>query len=266
MYYMHRSDRSMLVALPGSHPMGHYEHVTFLMARAGNPAAAALGMQAMPGVVPGAFDARLVNEASGSFLFRCLEGVDLEIDTHDRSVAVDYRADQLARLDLIAQGKRVRSDLRRWSRSTVAIRGGRLDNAAAHPDAGKLWTFGQYQQRLTDATQYRNAAATITLSSGPEVLSLSTADGQAAELWVVSAAGPRTDPPNPKRLEHANLLFEFLSGATSIVATCDQAEGRITVPTEMPCGSTTVASTVGGYTAAAPPYSELCPGGSGCCP
>lgn len=266
MFYLTRTDRSVLVALPGTHPMGHYDHVTFMMARAGTPAAAALGMTPMSTVVPGAFDMRLANELSGAFVFRCLEGIDLEVEPADGVAAVDHRADQIAQLDVIAPGKRVRGDLQRWSRATVALRGGRLDNAAAHPDAGKVWSFGSHRQRLTDATRYYNPAATLRLASGREVSALTADAARPAEIWIVSAAGPRTDAPNPRRLEHASLLFEFLSGATPVIATCDEAEGRITFPTELPCQSMMVAGLRAGFVSADPPHSELCPGGgSQCC-
>ena len=262
MYYATRSDRSLLVALPGLDRMGHYPHVTFLMARSGSAIAQALGLLPMPGVVAGAFDNRLTDAPTGGFVYRCLDGIDLEIDSGGS--AVDHRATHLARMDRIAPGKRLRGDLRRWSNSTIQVRGGRLDNAAAHPDAGKIWSFGNHAQPLTDATLYRSGAATVRLSAGSSVDSFSTYGDHTAELWVVSAAGPRSDAPNPKRLEHSHLLFEFLSDAEPIIPTCAAAEGRITLPTELPCTSTAVASTRGGFTGVAPPHMDLCYGG-GCC-
>jgi hypothetical protein len=265
MYYVRRSDGSVLVAVPGSHPMGHHQHVPFLMARAGSPIASALGLVPMPGVVAGAFDNRLTDAPAGGFVFRCLEGIDVDIVAKDGTNVVDHRATYLAQMNQIAPGKRLRNDLRRWSPATVTVHGGRLDNAAAHPDAGKIWTFGSHQQRLTDATLYSTSAASVRLHSGARVDSF-VADGSApADLWVVSSAGPRVDLPDPKRLEHSVMLFQFLSDATPVIPTCAEAEGRLTLATEIPCSSTTVASTHGGFTPAAPPFAELCYGGGDCC-
>jgi hypothetical protein len=265
MYYLTRSDRSLLVAMPGAHPSGHYGHVPFLMARAGTAIAAALKMAPMPGVVAGAFDNRLTNTGAGEFVFRCLDGSDVEIESASGDGGVDHRATHLAHMDRIAPGKRLRNDLRRWSQATIAVRGGRLDNAAAHPDAGKIWTFGDYQQPLTDATRYATSAATVRVSSGARVDAYHVSE-TASELWVVSSAGPRSDVPDPKRLEHSHVLFGFLSDATPVIPTCAEAEGRITLATELPCSSLAIASRSGGYVGTAPPFAELCyGGGGGCC-
>jgi hypothetical protein len=264
MLYVTRSDGSVMVALPGGHSLGHYGHVPFLMAPQSSAIADALEMSAQPGVVPGAFDARLADVPAGAFAFRCLEGLDVEI-VGSTSAPVTHRATHLAQMNRVASGKRLRGDLRRWALGTVSLRGGQLDNAAAHPDAGKIWTFGDFSQPLTDATLYRAAAASIRVYSGARVQSFTADAADPGELWIVSAAGPRADVPNPKRLEHAGLLFEFFSGATVITPTCEEAEGRITLATELPCGATAVASAVGGYARTAPPFSELCPGGGGCC-
>jgi hypothetical protein len=265
MFYVRRSDGSLLVCVPGSHPLGHHQHVPFLMARTGTPIASALGLTPMAGVVPGAFDNRLADAPSGGFVFRCLEGVDVDIVAHDGGPGVDHRATYLAQMHRIAPGKRLRHDVRRWSPATVTVRGGRLDNAAAHPDAGKVWTFGEYQQRLTDATLYGANAGTVRLNTGARVDAFVADGSEPAELWVVSSAGPRVDTPDPKRLEHSVMMFEFLAGATPIIPTCAEAEGRITLASELPCSSTQIASARGGFTAAAPPYAELCYGGGDCC-
>jgi hypothetical protein len=265
MLYVTRSDGSLMVALPGGHSLGHYNHVPFLMAPQNSAIADALGMTPQPGVVPGAFDARLVDAPAGAFAFCCLEGLDVEIVAAQAGVAVDHRADQLAQMHHITKGKRLRKDVRRWSLSTVSVRGGQLDNAAAHPDAGKIWTFGEVSQPLTDATRYRAGAATVRVYSGASVATFVAGASSASELWVVSAAGPRLDTPDPKRLEHASMLFEFFSGATTVVPTCADAEGRITLATDLPCGGTMFASAAGGAARTAPPFSELCPGGGGCC-
>jgi hypothetical protein len=262
MGYISRTDGSMLVALPGHHPMGHYAHVPFLMARTGSPIAGALGMTAMPGVVPGAFDDKLVGAAAGSFVFRCLEGCDLEIDTAAGG-SVANRATQLAQMYAITRGKRLRNDVRRWSQATVRLRGGRLENSSAHPDAGKIWSFGSHQQRLTDATLYTAANATLRLAAGSTVHTFASAVGS-GELWVVSSAGPRFDAPNPKRLEHGAILFQYFASAEPITATCEDAEGRLTEASDLPC-STSSASARGHVVArTAPPYSDLCYGGGWC--
>ncbi len=264
MGYIARTDGSIFVALPGHHPMGHYAHVPFLMARTGSAIASALGMTAMPGVVPGAFDDRLVDAPAGSFMFRCLEGCDIEIDTATGVGAVANRATHLAQMYTITGGKRLRNDVRRWAPATVTLRGGRLDNSAAHPDAGKIWSFGLHQQPLTDATVYTTAEATLRLAIGSSVQTFDSAGAGGGELWVVSSAGPRSDAPNPKRLEHGAILFQYFADAEAITATCEEAEGRLTQASDLPC-SVSSASTRGGvFARTAPPYSDLCYGGGWC--
>ena len=264
MGYVSRNDGSMLVAMPGHHPSGHYGHVPFLMARSGTAVASALGLTAMPGVHPGAFDQRLADAPAGSFVFRCLEGCDIEIET-GTGAAVENRATQLAQMYAIANGKRLRNDLRRWSNATVTLRGGRLDNSAAHPDAGKVWSFGSHQQQLTDATLFNASSAIVRLAVGTSVFTYATDAQGAGELWVVSSAGPRSDVPDPKRLEHGALLFAYFADADPVVATCEQAEGRLTIATDLPCAATS-ASARGGAARIAPPYVELCYGGGWCDP
>ena len=259
MGYVTRSDQSLLVALPGEHKMGHYSHVPFLMARKGSRIANALGLTPMPGVVAGAFDMQLADTDSDAFAFRCLDGCDLEVNAHAGGTAVINRATYLAQMQAIRPGKRLRNNLRRWSQSTITVQGGTLVNSAAHPDAGKVWSFGAFKQPLTDATIYSCSSGTVRLDNGARVETF-VSSGWGDELWIVSAAGPRTDAPNPKRLEHGQLLFEFFADAEPITPTCDEAEGRITLATEMPCASGSASM---GHAAArlAPPHSDLCPGG-----
>ena len=226
MGYVSRSDQSLLVALPGAHRMGHYSHVPFLMARAGSAIANALGLTAMPGVVAGAFDMSLADAPADAFVFRCLDGVDLDVTSSDGSRAVDHRASQLAQMQAIAPGKRLRTNLARWAQSTVSVEGGVLENSAAHPDAGRVWSFGNHHQQLTDATLYSASSATVRLHVGSRVATFAAGQSTAAELWVVSAAAPRTDVPNPKRLEHGHLLFEYFADAEPVTPTCEEAEGR----------------------------------------
>ena len=44
-------------------------------------------------------------------------------------------ADEMAQLNRIAPGKRVRGNIEKWASSTVSLRGGRIENSAGHPDA-----------------------------------------------------------------------------------------------------------------------------------
>jgi hypothetical protein len=262
MGYVSRNDGSMLVAMPGHHPSGHYGHIPFLMARSGSAIATALGMTAMPGVQPGAFDDRLVNAPAGSFVYRCLDGIDIDVES-DGSSTVTNNATQLAQMNTIAKGKRLRNDLRRWSAATITLRGGRLDNSAAHPDAGKIWTLGSHRQALTDATLFTTNSATVRLSAGARVATYTASATESAELWVVSSTGPRTDIPDPKRLEHGAILFAYFADADPVVATCEEAEGRITLATEIPCAGGS-ASTARVAATELPPYAELCYGGGWC--
>jgi hypothetical protein len=264
MGYITRTDQSVLVAMPGPDPMNHFPHVPFLMAASGSRIAKALGMTSMPGVVAGAFDDRLAGTADGAFQFRCLDGCDVEIDAG--GAPVDHRATFLAQMNKIAPGARLRTDLRRWSTAAVTLRGGQLNNDAAHPDAGKVWSFGAYRQPLTDATLYQAAAATIRLIAGATVSTYIAAATERSELWIVSASGPRTDTPDPKRLEHGAILFEYFEDAQPVPATCEEAEGRITLATELPCALTSYASRDARTAATIPPHVDLCYGGGWCEP
>ncbi len=265
MGYVTRSDQSLLVALPGAHRSGHYSHVPFLMAPAGSAIAKALDLTPMPGVVAGAFDMALADAPPGAFVYRCLDGVDLAVTSADGTRAVDNRASQLAHMQAIAPGKRIRTNLGRWAQSTVTVDGGLLENSAAHPDAGRVWSFGSYQQQLTDATIYSSPSAMVRLNVGSRVASYLADPAHPADLWIVSAAAPRGDVPNPKRLEHGHLLFEYFADAEPVTPTCETAEGRITFATEMPCSGGS--ASLGGATArVAPPHVDLCPGGGWCCP
>ena len=62
----------------------------------------------------------------------------------------------MALLNRIAPGKRVRGNIEKWASSTVSLRGGRIENSAGHPGRRqKVWAFGIYQQRLTDAVNFQ---------------------------------------------------------------------------------------------------------------
>lgn len=259
MTFVERSDRSFLVATPGQHAMHHMTHVPFLMARAGSPAARALGMVGAPGVVPAAFDTELIGTNPSGFVYRNLDNTSIDVISGNAE-AVDNQASQMAQLQKIAPGKRVRGNIERWASTTVALRGGRLENSSGHPDAGKVWSFGDYSQRLTDAVNFRSEeATTVRLTSGPDVRSLTVPAGQSADLWVISAATPDARASNPTRLEHSELFFQFLVDAAPVLAACPDATGREVPATELPYVRPTSASieaAKGGN--AYPPMTDLC--------
>jgi hypothetical protein len=258
MTFVERTDHSFLVATPGQHGMHHMVHVPFLMARANTPIAKAFGMTPAPRVIPAAFDTELDGSRPSDFVYRNLENTSIEI-VGGTADAVTNKASQMAHLHKIAPGKRVRGNLEKWAPNTVSLRGGRIENSAAHPDAGKTWRFGAYQQRLTDAVNYYNTGASIRLTSATEASSLEVGDGQSAELWLISAAIPESRDGNPNRLIHSELVFEYLVDAKAVLAECDQATGREVPATEIPFARPTSASL--GTVASAvefPPMSELC--------
>ncbi len=259
MTFVERADHSFLVATPGQHAMHHMTHVPFLMAKAGSPAAKALGMVGAPGVIPAAFDTELVGSNPSEFVYRNLDNTSIEV-VSGRAEAVNNQASQMAQLQKIAPGKRVRGNIERWASTTVALRGGRLENSAGHPDAGKVWSFGSYSQRLTDAVNFRSeASTTIRLTSGTDVRSFTVPAGEAADLWVISASTPDARAGNPTRLEHSELFFQFLVDAAPVVAACPEATGREVPPTELPYVRPTSASgemAAGG--AAYPPLTDFC--------
>jgi hypothetical protein len=258
MGFIERTDRSFLVATPGPEAQGHFSHRPFLMARSGSPIAGALEMTQAPNVVPGAFDARLADSHPAGFVYRCLDHTSIDIVAGaDPSVA--NHADQMARMSRIAPGKRVRGNVEKWASASVSLRGGRLDNAAAHPDAGRLWTFGSHRQRLTDAVNYEASVATIRLTSGNEARTFVALPDQPTELWVISASIPHGGPTDPRRIEHSHVAFEYLVGARTVMAECAEATGRAVPSTELPCIHPSSAGL--GHVAAEariPPWSELC--------
>jgi hypothetical protein len=258
MGFVERQDRSFLVATPGHHH--HMTHIPFLMARKGSPFATAFEMTPAPRVVPAAFDMELSGVA-GEFVYRSLNNTSIEVvsGTADRVV---NEATQMAHLGSIAPGKRLRGNLERWATATISLRGGRLENSAAHPDAGKLWSFDHHTQPLTDAVNYHNLAgtpSTIRLTSGAKVQSLTIDAGQPAELWMISSAAMSSRMNDPMMLIHSQLMFDFLVDANPILATCSTATGREVPATELPF----VAPTSAGMgliasAAVAPPLVEMC--------
>jgi hypothetical protein len=261
MTFVERADRSYLVATPGNEARHHMTHAPFLMARKGSTVARAFDMKPAPGVVPEAFDTALIGSNPSQFVYRNLENAALDIISGS-SDRVDNRADELGLMNRIAPNKRVRGNLEKWASSTISIRGGQIENSAAHPDARKVWAFGTYQQRLTDAVNFNNAGlvtTTIRLTSAADARTFTAPPGEAAELWVISAAQPGEDMGEPSRLEHSQVMFDYLVDATPIVATCPEATGRIVPHTELPFVRATSASN--GIIASAgtvPPWMEVC--------
>lgn len=261
MGFVEREDRSFLVATPGQHGLHHMTHVPFLMARAGSPVAQALGLTPSAGVVPAAFDTQLVGSTPSGFVYRSLDNTALEIVSGTRD-AVTNHASEMAQMNRIAPGKRLRGNIEKWASATVTLRGGRLENSSAHPDAGKVWTFGTYRQRLTDAVNFQNfdgESTTIRLTSVTEARTFKSAPGQSSELWIVSAATPDARSENPTKLVHSELLFEYLVDATPILAECPDATGREVPDTELPYVKPTSASLgVVASETRMPPWNDLC--------
>lgn len=261
MAFIERNDHSFLVATPGQVHMNHMTHVPFLMAKAGSPIAKALGMAPARGVIPAAFDTEFEGSNPGDYVYRNLANTSIEV-VSGTSDSVANEATEMAQLQKIAPGKRVRGNIERWASTTVSLRGGRIENSSAHPDAHKLWSFGDYRQRLTDAVNFRNAnhaATTIRLTSGTDVRSYTVAAGETCDLVLISAATPDDRMNDPMRLVHSEVVFEYLVDAKPVVAECDEATGREVPPTELPFVTPTSAST--GVIAAErsfPPFTDLC--------
>ena len=258
MGFIERQDHSFLVATPGQHH--HMTHVPFLMARAGSPVAKALSFAPVPGVVPESFDNALVGTRPEDFVFRSLSNTSLDVISGTRESVVN-EATQLAQMDRIAPGKRVRGNVEKWATSTVSLRGGRLENSAAHPDAGRVWTFGDYTQRLTDAVNYKSeagASTTIRLTGARDAQTHVIRDGEQEDLWVFSAAALDSCGGSPTRIEHSDLVFEYLVDAKTVVAECANATGRTVPPTEVPFVGPTSASMGIVASGMAPPDSWLC--------
>jgi hypothetical protein len=259
MGFIERMDRSFLVATPGqSH---HMMHVPFLMARAGSRIADSLGFTRVPGVVPAAFDTALIGTRPEAFVFRSLQNTSLDVVSGDRD-AVKNEAFQMAQMNKIAPGKRVRGNIEKWASSTVSLRGGRLENSSAHPDAGKIWTFGDYSQRVTDAVNFKNTVGdptTIRLTGATEAQSYRVGSDEAVDLWAFSAATFSARSGSPKRLVHSELLFDYLVDAKPVLPECPDAAGRDVPDTAMPFVNPSSAS-LGGAAGGTflPPDSELC--------
>src|SRR6478735_9877975 len=149
MTFIERADHSFLVATPGQQAMHHMQHTPFLMARAGSAVAKAFEMKPSAGVVPEAFDTALIGSNPSQFVYRSLNNTSLDV-VAGSGEAVTNLADEMALMNKIAPHKRVRGNVEKWASSTISLRGGKIENSEGHPDAHKVWTFGNYQQRLTD--------------------------------------------------------------------------------------------------------------------
>jgi hypothetical protein len=257
--FVERADRSFLVATPGQHALHHMMHAPFLMARAGSPIARAFDMTPAAGVVPAAFDTALIGSNPRDFVYRNLTNTALDI-VSGTGDAVTNHADEMALMNRIAPSKRVRGNIEKWASSTISLRGGRIENSEGHPDAHKVWTFGSYKQRLTDAVNYfGDGATTIRLTSAVDAVTFTGDVSGANQLWVISAAIPGEAVGEPTMLEHAEVLFDYLVDATPVVATCPDATGRIAPPTELPFAPPTSASSgIIASSATVPPWLEFC--------
>jgi hypothetical protein len=255
MGFVERTDGSFLVATPGQN--NHVSHQPFLMARAGSRVATALDMRPAHGVLPGAFDMQLEDADPDGFVYRCLDHTSLDV-VSGNTPHVANESTQMAQLSSIVPGARVRGNIEAWATSRVFLRGGRIEDSSAHPDAGRVWSFGDYRQRLTDAVNFQASGAELRLTSGSEARTFTSRASDRDELWVISAAMPG-EIASPTRLEHSGSAFDYLAEATPVVAECAEARGREVPPTALPCTHPTSASTslaAGGRTF--PPYSELC--------
>lgn len=261
MGFVERRDRSFLVATPGQHMSHHITHIPFLMARKGSAVAQAFGFEPVPGVVPEAFDTTLIGSRPEDFVFRSLQNAALDVVSGENE-AVANRTTQMADMNKIAPGKRVRGNIEKWATSTVSLRGGRMENSSGHPDAGKFWTFGHHRQRLTDAINFKtngDELTTLRLTSATDALSFKVSSREPLELWMFSAATMEARGGNPKRLTHGELLFEFLVDAQPVVAECSEATGRPIPDTEIPFVTPTSANMgIVGAARRFPPDTEIC--------
>jgi hypothetical protein len=261
MAFIERNDHSFLVATPGQLAMHHMTHVPFLMAKAGSPIAKALGMVPARGVIPAAFDTEFEGSNPSDYVYRNLSNTSIEVISGNTD-GVTNEATEMAQLQKIAPGKRVRGNIERWASTTVSLRGGRLENSAAHPDAHKVWSFGDYRQRLTDAVNFKNTGntpTTIRLTCGTDARSYTVTAGESCDLVMISAATPEDRMNDPMRLVHSEVVFEYLVDAKPVIAECSEATGREVPMTELPFVQPTSAST--GRIAAErafPPLTDLC--------
>jgi hypothetical protein len=261
MAFIERNDHSFLVATPGQVATHHMTHVPFLMAKAGSPIAKALGLIPAKGVVPSAFDTELEGTNPAEYVYRNLSNTSIEVIS-GHTDAVSNEATEMAQLQEIAPGKRVRGNIERWATTTICLRGGRLENSAGHPDAHKVWSFGDYRQRLTDAVNFTNAnreGTTVRLTSGTDVRTYTVAPGEDCSITMVSAAAHTDRMNDPMKLIHSEVVFEYLVDAKPVLAECAEATGREVPESEIPFVRPTSASTgliAGG--SMFPPATDFC--------
>jgi hypothetical protein len=213
------------------------------------------------GVIPAAFDTEFEGTNPSEYVYRNLSNTSIEVISGSAD-AVTNEATEMAQLQKIAPGKRVRGNIERWASTTISLRGGRLENSAGHPDAHKVWSFGDYRQKLTDAVNFMNVnreATTIRLTCGTDSRSYTVGAGETCDLTMVSAAAPDDRMNDPMKLVHSELVFEYLVDAKVVIAECDEATGRDVPRTELPYVTPTSASA--GIVAGAsmfPPVTDLC--------
>jgi len=83
-------------------------------------------------------------------------------------------------------------------------------------------------------------------------------DGEQEDLWIFSAAALENRGGSPTRIEHSDLVFDYLVDAQTVVAECPNATGRTVPPTEVPFVGPTSASRGIVASSMAPPDSWLC--------
>ena len=123
------------------------------------------------------------------FVYRILANTSIEV-VSGPPTAWSTKPTQMAHLQQHRAGQARRGNLEKWASTTVSLRGGKLENSSAHPDAGKVWSFGNYQQRLTDAVNYSNCPERRRHPTDQRHRR-ADADGRrgaGCELWMISAA------------------------------------------------------------------------------
>src|SRR5204862_7327495 len=131
----------------------------------------------------GAFDTQLAGSAPAGFVYRRLDNSMLDIVSGNESRGIN-KTTEMAQMAQIAPGKRLRGNLEKWASTTISLRGDSTEDASAHPDAGKVWAFGNFHQKLTDAVNFRASA------SGPTTIRLT---GTSAAKSVTLPAGTREE-------------------------------------------------------------------------
>ena len=138
MTFIERADRSFLVATPGQHAMHHMTHTPFLMARAGSAIAKAFDMKPVAGRRAGGVRHGADRHAARPISFiAALGNTSLDIVSGTQRGRRRTTRRRWRMMNRIAPGKRVRGNVEKWASSTISLRGGRLENSSAHPDAGQ---------------------------------------------------------------------------------------------------------------------------------